>query len=380
MFELVLTEEQKMLREMVRDFATNELKPIAAQIDENEEIPMDTIKKIGELGLLGAAFPVEYGGSGFGEFGYCLVQEEIGRACLSTATFIGAHVSIGTNTIFLGGNEDLKQKYVTPCALGEKICAFALTEAKAGSDAFDVSTRAEKDGNHWIINGEKLWITNGPFADTFSVFARTQRGITAFVVEKGMPGFTPGAPEKKMGIRGSKTSSLTFDNVRVPAENMIGDEGRGFLIAMKTLDAGRLGLGAACLGGCKEMLELSVKYAKERKQFNEPIANFQAVQFMIAEMATLIYQTESLVYRTATLYDNKTMLSRQSAMVKLVASEALDKCVDYAMQIHGGMGYSRELPIERFYRDSRINRIFEGTTEVQKLVIARDIIKRNGIV
>lgn len=379
MFELTFTEEQKMLRDMVRDFANNELKPIASIIDEEEAIPMDVIKKIGELGLLGAAFPVEYGGSGFGEFGYCIVQEEIGRACLSTATMIGAHVSIGTNSIYIGGNEELKQKYVVPCATGEKICAFALTESKAGSDAFDVSTKAEKDGDHWIINGEKMWITNGPFANVFAVYARTSRGITAFVVENDMPGFATGAPEKKMGIRGSKTSTLTFDNVRVPHENMIGDEGRGFLIAMKTLDAGRLGLGAACLGACKELLELSVKYAKERKQFNEPIANFQAVQFMLAEMATAIYQVESLVYRTATLYDKGTMLSRQSAMVKLVASEALDKCVDLAMQVHGGMGYSREMPIERFYRDSRINRIFEGTTEIQKMVIARDILKRNGV-
>jgi len=231
-----------------------------------------------------------------------------------------------------------------------------------------------------VINGEKQWITNGTFADIFSVFARTPRGITAFVVEKGTPGFSAGAPEKKMGIRGSKTSSLTFDNVRVPSENMLGGEGRGFLLAMKTLDAGRLGLGAACLGACKELLELSTKYAKERKQFGEPIANFQAIQFMLAEMSTLIYATESLVYRTAVLYDKHEMLSRQSAMVKLFASESLDKCVDYAMQIHGGMGFSREMPIERFYRDARINRIFEGTSEIQKLVIARDIIKRNGIV
>lgn len=380
MFELVFTEEQKMLRDMVRDFATNELKPIAAKIDEEEAIPDEIIKKLGELGILGAPFPIEYGGSGFGEVGYCIIQEEIGRACLSTATMIGAHVSIGTNAIYIGGSEELKQKYVVPCAQGQKIAAFALTESKAGSDAFDVSTRAERDGDHWIINGEKMWITNGPFADVFSVFARTKKGITAFVVEKGMPGFSAGAPEKKMGIRGSKTSTLTFDNVRVPHENMIGEEGRGFLIAMKTLDAGRLGLGAACLGACRELLEMSVRYAKERKQFNEPIANFQAVQFMIAEMATLIYEVESLVYRTAVLYDKGQMLSRQSAMVKLVASEALDKCVDYAMQIHGGMGYSRELPVERFYRDARINRIFEGTTEIQKLVIARDVIKRNGVI
>ncbi|MGE5479534.1 MAG: acyl-CoA dehydrogenase family protein [Chloroflexota bacterium] len=376
--EFTLTEEQIMLREMVRDFVNSELKPIAAKIDENEEIPKDIIKKIGELGLLGAAFPVEYGGSGFGEVGYCLIQEEIGRGCLSTATFIGAHVSIGTNSIFIGGTEEIKQKYVYPLAQGEKIAAFALTEPTAGSDAFELSTRAELDGDEWVINGEKLWITNGPFADTFAVYARTKRGITAFVVEKGTPGFTAGAPEKKMGIRGSKTSSLTFDNVRIPKTNIIGEEGRGFLIAMKTLDAGRLGLGAACLGAMKELLEMSTNYAKERRQFREPIANFEAVQFMLAEMATTIYMTESIIYRTANLYDKKQMLSRQSAMVKLVASEGLDKVVDLAMQVHGGMGYSRELPIERYYRDSRINRIFEGTTEIQKLVIARDIIKRNG--
>lgn len=373
-----LTEEQKMLRDMVRDFATNELKPVATQIDENEEIPQEIISQIGELGILGAAFPLEYGGSGFGEVGYCLIQEEIGRACLSTATFIGAHVSIGTNSIFNGGNEEQKQKYIPQLASGEKIAAFALTEQGAGSDAFNLRTKAEKDGDNWVINGEKLWITNGPFADVFAVYARTKRGITAFVVEKGAEGFSVGAPEKKMGIKGSKTSSLTFDNVVVPDANRLGQDGRGFLIAMKTLDAGRLGLGAACLGGMKEMLELSVQYAKERKQFSEPIANFQAVQEMLAEMATEIYICESLVYRTAHKYDAGTMLSRESAMVKLVCSEGLHKCVDLAMQVHGGMGFSREMPIERFYRDSRINKIFEGTNEIQKFIIARDVLKRNG--
>ena len=380
MIDFTLTEEQTMLREMVRDFANYELKPLAGKIDEDEKIPTDIIHKIGELGILGAPFPIEYGGSGFGEVGYCLIQEEIGHACLSTATFIGAHVSIGTNAIYIGGSEELRQKYVVPLAKGEKIAAFALTEPGAGSDAFNLRTRAERDGDEWVINGEKLWITNGPFADTFSVFARTTRGITAFVVEKGTPGFTAGAPEKKMGIRGSQTSTLTFENVRIPNANMIGREGHGFIIAMKTLDAGRLGLGAACLGACKELLLMSTKYAKERKQFDESLSNFQAIQFMISDMATLIYSAESLIYRTAALYDTGEMVSRQAAIVKLYGSEALDRCADMAMQIHGGMGYSRELPIERFYRDSRINRIFEGTTEVQKLVIARDIIKRNGIV
>ena len=376
--EFKLTEEQQMLRDMVKDFAQNELKPLSTKIDENEEIPHEIIQKIGELGLLGAPYPIEYGGSGFGEFGYCLVQEEIGRVCLSTATFIGAHVSIGTNALYLGGSEELKQRYMPKLASGEWVAAFALTEQGAGSDAFNLRTRAEQDGDDWIINGEKMWITNAPFADFFSVFARTKKGITAFAVERDFPGIATGAPERKLGIRGSKTSTVTFDNVRVPKENMIGQDGRGFLIAMKTLDAGRLGLGAACLGACKELLEMSTQYSKARKQFNEPIANFQGVQFMLADMAVQIYISESIIYRTATKYDLKELLSRDSAIVKLVTSEALDKCVDLAMQVHGGMGFSRELPIERFYRDSRINRIFEGTSEIQKMVIAHDIIKRNG--
>ncbi|MGA2298805.1 MAG: acyl-CoA dehydrogenase family protein, partial [FCB group bacterium] len=299
MIEFTLTEEQQMLREMVRDFANTELKPLAAKVDEDEAISPEIMRKIADLGLLGAPFPVEYGGSGFVEIGYCLIQEEIGRACMSTATFIGAHVSIGTNSIYIGGSEELKQRFVVPLAKGEKYAAFALTEQGAGSDAFNLRTKAEKDGDLWILNGEKLWITNAPFADVFAVYARTKRGITAFVVEKGTPGFTHGAPERKMGIRGSKTASLTFDNVRVPKENMIGSEGHGFLIAMKTLDAGRLGLGAACLGGMKELLEISTRFAKGRKQFDEPISNFQGVQFMLAEMAINISVTEAILYRTA---------------------------------------------------------------------------------
>lgn len=379
MFEFGFTEEQNMLRDMVRDFAENELKPIAHKIDENEKIPDDIIKKLGELGLLGAAVPEQYGGGGFGEVGYCIMQEEIGRACLSTATFIGAHQSIGTNAILIGGTEELKQKYVVPLAKGEKIGAFCLTEVQAGSDSFNVKTTAELDGNEWVINGDKMWITNGGLADIISVFARTPKGVTAFVVETSMPGFSAGPPEKKMGIRGSTTNAITFDNVRIPKENMIGTEGRGFLIAMKTLDAGRLGLGAACLGAAKEMVEMSVKYAKERVQFDHPISHFQAIQFMLAEMATMVYTMESMLYRTAVDYDHKKNISLHSSMVKLYCSESLDKIVDYAVQIHGGMGYSREFPIERFYRDSRINKIFEGTNEIQKGIIARDILKHKGV-
>ncbi|NPV11586.1 MAG: acyl-CoA dehydrogenase [Ignavibacteria bacterium] len=376
--EFSFTEEQQMLREMVRDFTNNEIKPLAKKIDEEERIPEELIKKIAELGLLGASFPVEYGGGGFGEIGYCIIQEEISRGCSSTATFIGAHQSIGTNAIYLGGSEELKQKYVVPLAQGKMIAAFCLTEAQAGSDSFNIKTKAHLEGDYYILNGEKLWITNAGIADVLSVFARTEKGISAFVVETKWEGVKIGPPEKKMGIRGSTTNPISFENVKVPKENLIGQEGRGFLLAMKTLDAGRLGLGAACIGSAKELLELSTKYAKERIQFDQPISNFQAIQFMLAEMTALIYAMESMVYRTAAKYDKGESVTREAAIVKLFCSEALDKIVDYAVQIHGGMGYSRELPIERMYRDARINRIFEGTNEIQKGIIARDIIKRNG--
>lgn len=378
MHEFQFTDEQNMLREMARDFVNNEIKPIASKIDQEEKIPDELKKKLGELGFLGVAFPEEYGGGGFGEVGYCLMQEEIARGCMSTATFIGAHQSIGANVIYLGGNEEQKQKYLVPLAKGEKIGAFCLTEAQAGSDSFNVKTKAVIDGNEWVINGEKLWITNGGIADIVSVFARTEKGISAFIVETNTPGFQAGPPEKKMGIRGSTTNAITFDNVRIPKENLIGTDGRGFILAMKTLDAGRLGLGAACLGASKELLELSVQYAKQRKQFDQSISHFQAIQFMLAEMSTLIFAMESMVYRTAVDYDLKKDVSQKSAMVKLFCSEALDKIADYAVQIHGGMGYSRELQIERFYRDSRINRIFEGTNEIQKGIIAHIALKKNG--
>lgn len=378
MQEFQLTEEQQMLRDMTRDFVNNEIKPIAAKIDAEEKIPNDLIQKLGELGFLGVSFPEEYGGGGFGEVGYCVMQEEIARGCMSTATFIGAHQSIGCNVIYLGGTEDQKQKYLVPLAKGEKIGAFCLTEAQAGSDSFNVKTRAHLEGDEWVINGEKLWITNGATADTVSVFARTNKGISAFIVETSSPGYSAGPAEKKMGIKGSTTNAITFDNVRIPKENLVGTEGRAFILAMKTLNAGRLGLGAACLGASKELLELSVQYSKQRKQFDQSISNFQAIQFMIAEMASMIYAMESMVYRTAADYDLKKDVSKASAIVKLFCSESLDKIADYAVQIHGGMGYSRELPIERFYRDSRINRIFEGTSEIQKGIIAREVLKKNG--
>ncbi len=378
MQEFQFTEEQKMLRDMTRDFVNNEIKPISAKIDAEEKIPVELRQKLGELGFLGVSFPEEYGGGGFGEVGYCVMQEEIARGCMSTATFIGAHQSIGSNVIYLGGTEEQKQKYLVPLAKGEKVGAFCLTEAQAGSDSFNVKTRAHLDGDEWVINGEKLWITNGAIADTVSVFARTDKGISAFIVETNLPGYHAGPAEKKMGIKGSTTNAITFDNVRIPKENLIGTEGRAFILAMKTLNAGRLGLGACCLGASKELLEMSVQYSKQRKQFDQTISNFQAIQFMIAEMATMIYAMESMVYRTAIDYDLKKDVSKASAIIKLYCSESLDKIADYAVQIHGGMGYSRELPIERYYRDSRINRIFEGTSEIQKGIIARELLKKNG--
>lgn len=373
------TNEQKMLRSMVKEFTDSEIRPLAAKIDINEEIPRSLIKKLGEVGLLGTAFPEEYGGGGFGELGFCITQEEVTRACGSTATLIGAHQSIGTNSIYIGGSEALKKKYLPMLTSGEKIAAFALTEAEAGSDAFNLRTSARLVHDKWIINGSKIWITNGAIADIFVVYARTLKGISGFVVEKGTPGISVGPNEKKLGIKGSVTNAITFDNVEVPKENMIGIDGRGFLVAMAALDSGRLGIGACCLGAAKEMLEISTKYANSRMQFHKHIAQFQAVQFMIAEITTKIYAMESLVYRAAHNYDCKKDIAQEAAMVKLFCSEAITDVADMALQIHGGMGFSREIPIERFYRDARILRIFEGTTEIQKLIISKRVIKNNGV-
>ncbi len=376
--QIEFTDEQKMLRDMVRDFTDSEIRPIAAQIDEEENIPKELIKKIADIGLLGTAFPEKYGGGDFGEVGYCIAQEEITKACGSTACTIGAHQSIGTNAIYLGGSEELKMKYLPDLCLGKKIAAFVLTEAGAGSDSFNLKTSADLKDGKWILNGEKIWITNGSIADIFSVFTRTKKGITGFVVQKEFPGISIGPNEKKLGIKGSPTNTITFDNVEVPRENMIGDEGRGFIYAMKTLDVGRLGVGACCLGAAKEMLKLATEYATQRKQFDQPISNFQAIQIMLAEMNTTIYAMESMLYRAAKKYDEGKDIAEEAAMVKLFCSEGVSDVADKALQIHGGMGFSRELPIERFYRDARILRIFEGTSEILKLLISRKVIKKKG--
>ncbi len=372
------TEEQKMLRELVKEFTDSEIKPLAPIIDEQEDIPLELIKKLGKVGFLGVSFPEEYGGGGFGEVGYCIMQEEVSRGCGSTATFIGAHQSIGTNAIYIGGSEELKRKYLPQLTSGEKIAAFALTEPGAGSDTFNLKTTAKLKGDKWILNGNKIWITNAGIADVFSVFARTTNGISGFVVEAGSPGLIIGPPEKKLGIKGSVTNTVTFEDVEVPKENIIGCDGKGFLVAMTTLDSGRLGLGACCLGASKELLEISTKFAKRREQFGKSISKFEAVQFMLAEIATKIYAMEGIVYRTAQKYDDKKDTSLEAAIVKLFCSEAMAEVADKALQIHGGMGFSRELPLERYFRDARILKIFEGTNEIQKLIIGRSVIKNGG--
>ena len=372
------SEDLKLLRELARDFTTNEIKPLAQKIDEEESIPTELIKKLSEVGFFGTMFPEEFGGSGLGKLGYCIMMEEISRGCSSTATMIGAHQSIGANAIYVGGSEEIKKKYLPRLCSGEMIASFALTEPEAGSDTFNLKSEAKKKGNKWILNGSKVWITNAGIANLISVFARTEKGITGFIVESNTPGVIIGPPEKKLGIKGSTTNSITFENVEVPEENIIGREGRGFIIAMKTLDGGRLTIGACCLGASRELVELSTVYAKQRKQFGEPIAKFQAVQFMLAEMAAKIYPLESIVYRCAFDYDQGKDISVDAAMVKLYASEAMTEVADKALQVHGGMGFSRELPMERYYRDARILRIFEGTTEIQKMIIGRHVIKVNG--
>jgi len=372
------SEDHKMLRELARDFTQKEIKPRAQKIDEEERIPSELIKKIADVGFFGTVFPEEYGGGGFGKIGYCIMMEEIARGCSSTAAMVGAHQSIGTNAIFVGGSEELKKKYLPRLCSGEMIASFALTEPEAGSDTFNLRTEAKKKNDKWILNGSKVWITNAGIANLISVFARTEKGITAFAVEADSPGIIIGQPEKKLGIKGSVTNSITFENVEVPEENMIGREGRGFIIAMKTLDGGRLTIGACCLGASRELLELSTIFAKQRKQFGEPISKFQAVQFMLAEMASKIYPMESIVYRCAYDYDQNKDVAVDAAIVKLYASEAMAEVADKALQVHGGMGFSRELPMERYYRDARILRIFEGTTEIQKMIIGRQVIKSNG--
>ncbi len=383
--DFTFSPEHQALRRMIREFAETEIAPIAAELDREHKVPREIMRKLGEMGLLGVCFPQEYGGMGAGETGYCILMEELARVCANTAVNVGAHIGIGAMCIHLDGTPEQKRKYLTPLARGEKIAAFGLTESNAGSDAANVRTRAVREGDSWILDGGKVFITNGGYADIITVLAVTdpalgaRGGITAFIVETDWPGFKVAREEDKMGIRGSSTAELVFEELRVPHENVLGKVGEGFVTFMKSLDMGRLTLGAACLGGAQQLLEQCVYWAKTRTQFGEALAHKQAVQWMIANMATEIEALRSLVYRVAWLVDTGQPFTQLAAMCKLYGSEVLSRAVDMAVQIHGGLGLSRDFPIERAFRDARINEIFEGTNEVQRIVIASNIFREFGM-
>jgi len=383
--DFTFSPEHVALRRMVREFAENEVAPLAMEIDREGRVPFETLRKLAKIGLLGVCFPQEYGGMGAGETGYCILMEELGRVCTSTATNVGAHIGIGAMAIYLDGTEEQKRKYLTPLARGEKLAAFVLTEADAGSDAAAIRTRAVREGDSWILDGTKTFNTNGSFADIVTVLAVTdpalgaRGGITAFIVESDTPGFKVGTHENKMGIRGSSTAELIFEEVRVPHENVLGKVGEGFVSFMKTLDMGRLTLGAACLGGAQAALEAAIHWAKTRKQFGVELAHKQSVQWMIANMATEIEALRSLVYRVAWLVDTGQPFTRLAAMCKLYGSEVASRAIDMALQIHGGLGFTRDYPIERAFRDARIAEIFEGTNEIQRIVIASNIFREHGV-
>jgi acyl-CoA dehydrogenase len=378
-------EELQLMVDTVRRFVRQDLEPISQQVEDEDRIPEYIVDKMRELGLFGLSIPPEYGGLGLGAYGECRVYEELCRTNLCFRTRIGPNNGIGSQGIVLDGTPEQKEKYLPLLSSGEWTGCFALTEPEAGSDAANIQTTAELQGDSWVLNGRKHFITNGDIADVATVFALTDRakrargGITAFIVEKAFPGFAVGTIERKMGFRGSHTAELVFDDCRVPKDNVIGGEamvGRGFATAMKTLDKGRLTIAATCLGAAQQLLDLSLAYAKQRVQFGRPIAEFQAVQFMLADMATEIYAARQMVYHAARLRDERgTSVIKEASMAKVFCSEMAGRVADLAVQIHGGMGYMKDFPVERFYRDLRLTRIYEGTSEIQRLVIAREILR-----
>lgn len=375
-----LTKEQEMLRKMVRDFTLKEVAPLAAEIDRTEEFPYETVKKMARYHMLGIPVPVEYGGAGGDSLGYAITVEELSRACGTTGVICSAHTSLACAPILQFGTEEQKRKFLTPLAKGEKLGAFGLTEPNAGTDAAGQQTTAVLDGDSYIINGSKVFITNGASADIFIIFAMTDksqgtRGISAFIVEKTTPGFSIGKIEEKMGIRASSTSELIFENMRVPKENLLGKEGKGFAVAMQTLDGGRIGIAAQALGIAQGALDETVKYIKERQQFGKSIAKFQGIQWYVAEMATKVQAARHLVYDAAMKKQEKKPFSMEAAMAKLYAAEVAMEVTTRAVQLHGGYGYTREYPVERMMRDAKITEIYEGTSEVQKMVIAAAVIK-----
>ena len=375
-----LTKEQELVRQMVRDFAVNEVKPIAAEIDVTERFPMENVKKMGELGMMGIPFPTEFGGAGGDVLSYILAVEELSKVCATTGVILSAHTSLCASLINENGTPEQKEKYLRDLCTGNKIGAFGLTEPGAGTDAAGQQTTAVLDGDNYILNGSKIFITNGGVADTFIVFAMTDKskgtkGISAFIVEKGFLGFSIGKKEDKLGIRASSTTELIFENCVVPKENLIGREGKGFGIAMKTLDGGRIGIAAQALGIAEGAYEEAVKYMKERKQFGRSLSAFQGLQWMIAEMSTKIEAARFLVYKAAWLKENKQPYSVDAARAKLYAAEVAMDVTTKAVQLFGGYGYTKEYPMERMMRDAKITEIYEGTSEVQKMVISGSLLK-----
>jgi butyryl-CoA dehydrogenase len=380
MMDFSLTEDQKMLKAMVRDFAERELEPIAAQIDEEASFPAATVKKMAELGLMGILFPEKYGGTEGGPVAFAIATEEISRVCGATGIIYGVTAGLAAKSIYRAGNEEQKQRFLAPVARGEKLSCFALTESGAGSDVAALETSASRKEGGYLLNGTKIFITNGAEADVVIVFATVDkslkhRGITAFVVEKDTPGFSVGKLEHKLGIRASSTAELVFEDCFVPEFNRLGNEGDGFKIALNAIDSSRITIAAQALGIAQGAFDKALAYAKERQQFGQPIANFQAIQWMLADMATQLDAARLMVYRAAWLESQGLPYIKEAAMAKLYAPEAAMFITTKAIQIYGGYGYVKEYPLERYFRDAKITGIYEGTDEMQRMTIARSLIK-----
>lgn len=378
--DYLLTNEQLLARELFRTFAEKEVKPLAQRVDEEEYFPYETVEKMAKLGMMGIPFPKELGGAGGDYLTYVMAVEELGRVCGTTSIILSAHTSLCCDPIYRFGTTEQKEKYLKPLARGEKLGAFALTEPNAGSDAGNQQTVARLDGDFYILNGSKIFITNGGTADVFIIFAMTDkskgtRGISAFIVEKGFDGFKIGKVEEKMGIRGSSTTELIFEDCKVPKENLLSSEGMGFKIALQTLDGGRIGVGAQALGIAQGAIDEVLKYVKERKQFGKSIGAFQGLQWYIADMITETEAARLLVYNAAMKKDRGILTSADAAMAKKYASDVAMKVTTQAVQIFGGYGYTKDYPVERMMRDAKITQIYEGTNEVQKMVIAGQYIR-----
>jgi butyryl-CoA dehydrogenase len=386
--DFALTEEQQMFQELFRDFAQNEVAPLADPIDREERPPLETLRKAAEMEFMGLPFPEEYGGAGIGVIAYCMLVEELAKVCLSTACSLGIHTSSGAMVIYLNGTDEQKSKYLVPLAKGEKMGAFCLTEPGAGSDIAQIRTTAVRQDGHYVLDGTKTYVANGDIAETFTVFATTEleagrEDIAGFIVEKDYPGFKVGRKERTMGIRGCSIVQLFFDDCQVPAENVLGGEeqglGKGAHAAARTLDFSRLSLAATCLGAAEGAMEASITFARDREQFGAPIAKKQAISSMIADMATEIEALRYLVYRTAWGVEQGAKYTRLASMCKLFGSEVACRVANRAVQLHGGAGYIRDLPVERMYRDARVTRILEGTNEIQRFIIASDIFRQEDL-